>query len=115
MKSINILKQIEDEERIEFMSNIKMNDNTEFYEYIGDFYEEYISPVLKEKSIKITDELVEIFDNTLCEIQFGNFDEIKLPHKYCGIIFQINKERKKEFANMICDYILTRENLINNK
>lgn len=114
MKSINILKQIEDEEKIEFMS-IKTKDNTEIYEYIGLFYEEYILPLLKEKSINITDDLIEIFDNTLCEIQFGNFDEIKLPHKYCGIIFQVNIERKKEFANMLCDYILTRENLINNK
>ena len=37
MKSINILKQIEDEEKIEFMS-IKTKDNTEIYEYNDVFY-----------------------------------------------------------------------------
>lgn len=116
MKSINILKLIEEEEEMGFMTLPNLApDDPSWYEYICSFYDDYIEPILKEKNIPITDDLIEIFCNTLDEIQFGDFDKIKLPYKYHSIIFQTNKERKKEFANMISEYILIKQHLIDNK
>lgn len=115
MKSKNILKLIEEKENIQYMSVPKCIDEYDLNEYIGIYYKEYMKPILKEKGINITQELVYTCCCTIQSIHMGIFNEIDIPDKYYGIIFQTNKERKKEFAKIICDYILQEEKLIDNK
>ena len=73
MKSINILKLIEEEEKIEFKPNIEMINPKEVYEYRWDYLDLYVLPILKEKNIKLTKNLAAVFDKTLTNIQYGNF------------------------------------------
>lgn len=115
MKSINILKLIEEEEKIEFKPNIEMINPKEVYEYRWDYLDLYVLPILKEKNIKLTKNLAAVFDKTLTNIQYGNFKGFDIPHKFYNIIFQTNEERKKEFANILCNYILNEKHLIDNK
>ena len=115
MKSKNILKLIEEEENIKFMSVPKNINEYVLNEYVGIYYKEYMKPLLKDKGVAITEELVYTCCSIIQSIYIGTFNEIDIPDKYYGIIFQTNKEQKKEFAKIICDYILEEENLIDNK
>ena len=109
MKSTNILKLIEEEENIKYIPVPPNIDEYDLNEYIGMYYKEYMKPILETREIDITDELTYTCCNTMLSIHMGVFDEIDIPDKYYGIIFQANKERKKEFAKIICDYIIENE------
>lgn len=109
MKSIDVLKLIEEEENIKYIPVSPNIDEYDLNEYIGMYFKEYMKPILKERDIKITKGLVYTCCDVMLSCHMGVFDKIDIPDKYYGIIFQANKERKKEFAKIICDYILEEE------
>lgn len=109
MKSIDILKLIEDEKNIKYIPVPPNIDEYDLNEYIGKYYKEYMKPILKEKGINTTQTLAYVCCSTMLSIHMGVFHEIDIPDKYYRIIFQTNKERKKEFSKIICGYILENE------